>query len=238
MNLRFNRRSLSTALASATAFFLLSAAPLQAAFVQIPQPDAAYTSSTTLIPITGMDGDTLIALSDANLTITFSTLMQEFTAGDTWSSWGSPPATEGNTPRVLSPFDFFNVTSVTMNFSQGLTIFGLEAEPDGFTQGTFPMRLDFFNGATLIGTVSYPAVDPFGGAVLFAASSMTPITSATLTVEGNANFPPGVDPGMAQFRYALAATQSVPEGGSAIGLVALAILALFAAHRVRAKRAV
>src|SRR5947209_6935177 len=85
-----------------------------AAFTQIPLPDTSYTSSTTLIPITGMDGDTLVALSDANVTVTFSTAMQEFTVPGTWTHWSSPPNAETSTPRVLSPVDYLNTTSVTL----------------------------------------------------------------------------------------------------------------------------
>ncbi len=196
------------------------------------KPDSAYTSSTTLIPITGPDGTTTLTLSDANLTIAFSTLMQEFTVPDTWSTWSSPPNAETSTPRVLSPVDFLNVNSVTFNFSQPLSTFGIEAEPDAFTQGTFPVTLDFYNGATLLGTVSHD-LDGVTSA-LFAASSMTPITSATLTVHGNMNAPQGTDPGIAQFRYALAGpSQSVPDGGPSVCLMVGTILALFVGHRFR-----
>jgi hypothetical protein len=191
-----------------------------AQITQIPLPDSAYTSSTTLIPITGADGETTLTLSDPNLTVTFSTLMQKFTAEDTWGPWGSPPAVETSTPRVLSPVDFQNVTSVTLAFSQPLTTFGMEAEPDAFTQGFFPVTLDFFSGATLLGTVSN-SLDG-STAALFAASSTMPITSVTLTIGGNAADPAGTDPGIAQIRYAL-----VPEPSTwlmvAIGLALLTV---------------
>jgi hypothetical protein len=228
----FRRRRLSAALISITGFFALSVAPVHASFMQIPLPDAAYTSSTTLIP-TGADGDTTLTLSDANLTVTFSTLMLTFTAGSTWSNWGSPPAVETSTPMVLSPFDF-TLNTVTLSFSQSLTTFGLEAEPDALTQGAFPVRLDFFNGVTLLGTVS----NSLDGttAALFAASSSTPITSVTLTIEGNANDPAGTDPGIAQIRYALAGSQSVPEGGPSIWLVVITVIALLVVHRFRYAR--
>jgi hypothetical protein len=226
------RRRLCAALISITGFFGLSVTPVHASFMQIPQPDAAYTSSTTLIPITGSDGDTTLTLSDANLTVTFSTLMQEFTAGSSWSNWGSPPAVETSTPRVLSPFDF-TLNTVTLSFSQPLTTFGLEAEPDALTQGAFPVRLDFFSGITLLGTVS----NSLDGttAALFAANSTTSITSVTLTIEGNANDPAGTDPGIAQIRYALAA-QGVPEGGPSIWLVVITVIALLTVHRFRYAR--
>lgn len=224
------RRLLVGILISFAGFLALSTTPLQAGFMPIAQPDAAYTGSTTLIPITGSDGDTLLALSDANLTVTFSTLMQEFTVPSTWSNWGSPPTVETSTPRVLSPVDYLTTFSVTLSFSKPLSTFGLEAEPDAF-EGTFPVRLDFFNGATPIGTVSNN-LDGFGAA-LFAASSMTPITSVTLTIEGNSQDPQGTDPGIAQIRYALAASQGVPEGGATIWLMLAAALSLFAVQRFR-----
>jgi hypothetical protein len=223
------RGLLSAAVMSITGFFALPAASVSASFIQIPLPDSAYTSSTTLIPITGSDGDTLLSLSDGTLTVTFSTLMQEFTAGSSWSSWGSPPAVETSTPRVLSPVDF-TLTTVTLAFSQPLTTFGLEAEPDAFTQGNFPVTLDFFNGVTLLGSVSN-SLDG-STAALFAASSTTPITSVTLTISGNANDPAGTDPGIAQLRYALAAApQSVPEGGPSIWLAVISVLVLLMVHR-------
>lgn len=216
-----------------SAAVLLGAAPAQATFVPIPLPDSAYTSSTTLIPITGADGETTLILSDANLTVTFSTLMQKFTVPDTWTNWSSPPNAETSTPRVLSPVDFLTTTSVTLSFSQPLATFGLEAEPDAF-EGSFPIRLDFFNGATPIGTVSNN-LDGFTSA-LFAATSMTPITSVTLTIEGNSQDPAGTDPGIAQIRYALAAPQGVPEGGATICLMLTGVLTLLVVHRFRRAR--
>jgi hypothetical protein len=207
--------------------FLLSIQAANAQLTQIPLPDAAYTSSTTLIPIIGADGDTTLTLSDANLTVTFSTLMQEFTVPTSWSNWGSPPTVETSTPRVLSPVDFLTTTSVSLFFSQPLTVFGLEAEPDAF-EGTFPVRLDFFNGVTPLGTVSNNLTG--FGAALFAASSTTPITSVTLTIDGNAQDPAGTDPGIAQIRYAL----PVPEPSTWI-MVATG-LALLTVHRFRYTR--
>src|SRR3954452_2957213 len=124
--------------------FLLSIQAANGQLTQIPLPDDAYTGSTTLIPITGADFETTPTLADPNLTVAFSTLMEKFTAGDSWSTWGSPPATEGTTPRVLSPADLA-FTSISLVFDQPLSTFGLEAQPDAFTQGAFPITLDFFN---------------------------------------------------------------------------------------------
>ena len=204
-----------------------------AGFVQIPLPDATYTGSTTLIPITGNDHETTMSLSDSNLTVTFSTLMEKLTVPTTWTNWSSPPAAETSTPRVLSPADI-SVTTVTLLFSQPLTTFGLEAEPDALPQyGTFPVTLDFFSGVILIGSVS----NNLDGATsaLFAATSMTPITSVTLTIFGNMQAPAGNDPGIAQIRYALAAS-GVPDGGRSLWLLGGALLALFVGRRFRYAR--
>jgi len=177
-----------------------------AALVQIPQPDAAYTSSTTLLPITGNDGDTTTSLSDANLTVTFSTDMQKFIGS--WGNWGTPPTVETSTPNVLAPVDFLNVNSFVMSFSTGLRTFGIEVEPDAFTQGFFPVSVEFKNGGTSLGVLNN-SMDG-STAALFAASSSTPITSVVVTIAGNANLPGGTDPAIAQLRYALTPT-AVPE---------------------------
>src|SRR5947209_3196261 len=83
------------------------------------------------------------------------------------------PAPDGSTPNVLSPFDF-SITVITLTFSQPLSVFGLEAEPDALTQGTFPVSMVFFNGGTQLGTLNN--VIDGTSAALFAAGSTTPIT--------------------------------------------------------------
>jgi hypothetical protein len=179
-----------------------------AAIVQIASPDAAYTSSTILLPITGTDGDTVNSISDANLTVTFSDPMQKFIGS--WGTWGTPPAVETSTPNVMAPGgpNYQSVTSITMTFSTGLSIFGVEVQPDAFTQGFFPVSMEFLNGVTSLGVLNN-SLDG-STAALFAASSTTPITSVILTIAGNVNLPDGTDPAIAQVRYALDVA-AVPE---------------------------
>jgi hypothetical protein len=193
----------------------------RAAFVTIPTPNSAYTSSTTLIPIDGPDFATSNSLFDSNLTVTFSTEMEKFSVPVTWGAWNTPPAVENSTPNVLSPSDI-TVTTITLLFSQGLSTFGLEAEPDATSQGAFPVSLDFYNGAALLGTVSN-TIDG-SSAALFAGSSTTPITRVVLTISGNSADPAGTDPGIAQVRYALAATPTPEPGTLMIGAIGLALL--------------
>jgi hypothetical protein len=215
---------------SSVLFGLLAVVPAAVAdtITAIPLPNAGYTGSTTLIPITGNDGDTQTTLADGNLTITFSTLMQEFTTPATWTTWGTPPAVESSTPRVLAPVDF-TVNSVTLTFSAALATFGSEVQPDATSQGFFPVTESFYDGTTLLGTISN-SMDG-STAALFAASSTAPITSVNITIAGNSNYPPGTDPAMAQFRYTLA----TPEPGTMLGL-ATGLGMLLGLKRIRRAR--
>src|SRR6516225_11019966 len=71
-------------------------------FTPIAQPDAAYTGGTTnLASHIPADGTALTSLSDGTETITFSSTVTAATVPSTFTTWGSPPATESSTPRVL-----------------------------------------------------------------------------------------------------------------------------------------
>jgi hypothetical protein len=192
-----------------------AAAPLHATLLTIAQPGAAYTSSTSLLPVTADELANVSSLTDGILTATFSEPLQVATVVNTdptnWFNWGSPPAVENANPRVLiSPGT--TSTLLTITFSQPVTLFGLEGMPDGF--GPEPMTENFFNGATNIGSISL-IPDGSVGALLFAASSTIPITSINITTTADplAN---GTDFAIGDLRYALAA----PEPNTWIALVA------------------
>jgi hypothetical protein len=167
----------------------LCAAPAAAAVTQITTPDAAYTSSTTLLPITVPDFTTLTSLSDANVTLTFDSTSTR-TVGLNWSTWGSPPDTEGSTPRLL----FGGLSSMTFTSSVLLAVLGFEAEPDPFSVHNF--HVDYYNGATLVGSIDRLA-DGSAGARLMAASGG--FNKAVVTSD--------TDFAVAQVRYSL----GVPE---------------------------
>ena len=181
---------------------LVASIPASAAFVQIPQPNAGYTSSTTLIPITNPpypDLTILNSIADPNLTINFSTGLEARTVPPTWATWNVPPAVETSTPRVLKTPGLGN-TLLTLSFSKPLTIFGLEAEPDpNLNSPTFLVTENFFNGATNVGSISMN-VNGNGGALLFAGQATaptSPFTSVNITA-GATDF------AIAQLRYQLA----------------------------------
>ena len=145
------------------------------AFTVVPQPDAAYVAGTTLLDLSSIaDDDMLSGITQGTQTIAFSQTMTKTTVPAGWASWGSPPDTETSTPEVLYQ-EISSVLDVTL--SQAATIFGLEMEPDIF--GSYPMKADFYNGATLVGSISQ-VVDGQAGAKLFAASDGAGFTRVVL----------------------------------------------------------
>ena len=146
-----------------------------AGFVPIPQPDATYLGQTTLLPVSGLDFDTVSSLSSGGLTVSFDAPLVALTTPTTWSSWGSPPDVESSTPRVLWTN---GVTSLTITLSDPVGLFGFEAQPN--TQVVSSMLASFFLGTTLIGEIPLD-VDGSGGAKLFAASSTTPFDTVVLS---------------------------------------------------------
>jgi hypothetical protein len=105
----------------------------------------------------------------------------------------------------------------------------VEIEPDSF--GSFSVSVDFMNGATTLGTVTR-TVNGNAGALLFAATSTTPITSVVITTPLAAN---GF--ALAQLRYrapaAAAAATPVPTL-TEWGMITLtSLLAMFGLWQVR-----
>lgn len=145
------------------------------AFTVIPQPDAAYVAGTTLVDLSSVaDDDMLTGITQGSQTITFSQTMTKTTVPAGWASWGSPPNTETSTPEVLYQ-EISSILDVTL--SQAATIFGMELEPDLF--GPYPMKADFYNGATLVGSIT-EFVNGQSDAKLFAASDGAGFTRVVL----------------------------------------------------------
>jgi hypothetical protein len=155
-------------------------------FTAIAQPidtlpsGAVYTAGTTnLSAEIPADGDTVTSLSDGIESVGFSYALTAATVPPTWATWGSPPATESATPRVLGTSG--SQSSLTMTLSKQADVFGFEMEPSIFA--SFTLTADFYEGATLVGTISQ-SVNGDAGALLFAgAINNQGFTSVVVTQE-------------------------------------------------------
>jgi len=201
-------------------------------FNAVVVPTSAYTGATTLIPITPADNTVTSSLTDGTQTIAFSSPVTVATVPGTWNiggSWGSPPAVESSTPRVLHTSAMNSPTSLTMTLSVPSHTFGFEIDQ---AINSALCTVQFYNGSTLLGTVSQ-TITPGANAVLMAASDSTTITSVVITEQGG-----GMWFGMAQFRYGstlLNPTSATPLPGTffmgGLGMMLLAAGVLFARRR-------
>ena len=143
----------------------------------ISQPSAAYKAATTKIDISAIkDGTSDDEISGGGLTVTFNTTMDKLSVPDTWGTWNSPPATESKTPPILFSDGF---SSILMGLSMPEKTFGFEAQPD--LSDNEKLTATFFDSSDkTIGSITL-TVSGNAGALLFAGSSNTPISSVTLT---------------------------------------------------------
>ena len=206
---------------------IMALASARADFIVVSLPTAAYTSSTTLVPVPGADGSTVSSLSDINELITLATAGQHKVVPTDWSTWSAPPSSETSTPQVVcftTACGSSNTTSNTFTLSNATQIFGFEAEPNGI--GSSSINANFFNGGTLVGSISQ-TLSANSGARLFAAQTNTQqFTSVTLSIAAGAG---GYAVG--QYRYASVAT-AVPEP-STLALLTLAAAALLLGRGIR-----
>ncbi|UTP41432.1 PEPxxWA-CTERM sorting domain-containing protein [Phenylobacterium sp. LH3H17] len=170
---------------------ILAAQPASAAVTQITTPDLAYTSGTTLLAITGGDFTPISGLTDGIVSLTFDAGEVRSVSGS-WSTWGSPPDTEGANPKIVYTG---GLTTITFQSDKVLSVFGFEAEPNPFSAHNF--QIDYYLGGVLQGTVNRVA-NGSAGARLMAASG----TFDKAVVSSTTNFAFG------QVRYDVSA---VPE---------------------------
>jgi PEP-CTERM motif len=177
---------------------LAGATPANASFITFDQPIASYTSATDTIDVTQADFMSTTSISDGTMTVDFSNGMTALTVPTTWATWASPPFTESATPRVL----WYSGSGLTLTPSFGTYIFGFEAQPN--LTGLHTISVDFFSGASLIGTITRD-VSGGAGARLFAAQSDTDLFDRVVIT--------GEDFAIAQVRYGPSAP-AVPEPAS------------------------
>jgi hypothetical protein len=196
----------------------LACVSAQAAFIVIPQPTAAYTSGTTLIPVPA-PGTTVTSLTQSGFTVTLSSpdagtqLTARANVPVGWATWNSPPAVESNTPPVIQDSPNLTCTTCTLNlaFSTALKTFGLEMEPDPLAT-PHTITANFFNGAVTVGSIAKTFPGGNGTASLFAATTPDQqFTNVQITIDGT-------DFAMAQLRFSANAVSGVggniPEPGT------------------------
>jgi hypothetical protein len=199
----------------------LCSVPAHAAFTVITSPDASYLTTTTKLDFSGLADFTYFStVSAGGVTLTSSNLLNKRSVPSSWNNWSSPPNSESSTPAVA-----WNNTSQsdTLTLSPGVGLFGFETEAN--LSGTWALTAQYFNGATLLGSISQTITSP-NGARLAAASDVN-ITSVTVSWSGSTE---GF--GMAQFRYAPVA--AVPEPG---GIVLLLTSFALVSHKLVRRRA-
>jgi hypothetical protein len=181
---------------AATALAALSLAAPASAITVISTPDDGYRTLTTLIGVPASPGPRT-SWGDLDLTVSFSTPLLPLTVGSGWATWGSPPDTEQDNPRV---FWTQGATTIEFGFSSAITAWGFEAQPNPFS--VFDITAEFYNGATLLGTITR-SVDGNAGARLFAAIADAGDSFTRVVVRSDADF------AVAQLRYTLPAV--IPE---------------------------
>ena len=191
------------------------------AFTVIAQPATSYTSGTALIDISFIaEGDYPISsITDGIQAVGFSSPVEKRTVGVTWTTWGSPPATESSSPPVL----YSDSASQLLTLSRPSVIFGFELQPADLS--AYVYTADFFSGTSLIGSITQ-AVNGNAGAILFAASDNSPFTSVSISGGDRSGF------AMAQFRYAAQQPQQQVPGPLPI----LGVAAAFVYSRKLRKR--
>jgi len=190
------------------------------ALTQISTPVDEYRTSTFLIGVPG-NGTPRSSWGDEFLTVDFSTDLEPRTVGVNWATWGSPPDTEQDNPRIWFTQ---GATTLTFTFDTPVSLWGFEAEPNPFADIDF--TVEYFDGATSLGTISRTINGNAGARLLAAAADVgDSFTSVTVTA--------GSDFAIAQLRYAFGPTPFtlVPEPATWAMMIAGFGLVGFAARR-------
>ena len=166
------------------------------AVTQITSPNSYYLDNTSLLGVPAPTGPVKTSVTDGILDVGFSSALRPRRVGINWNTWGTPPDTEASKPSVWSSQ---GVNSVTFTFDKPLSIWGFEAQSQPFGLHTF--TLDFYDGVTLLGTITR-TINGNGGARLLAGEAGVGEKFTSVKLSTNSGF------AIAQLRYQLSA---IPE---------------------------
>src|SRR5271157_811398 len=166
-------------------------------FAGILTPTPAYLAETTLIPIPTPNGTNVSSITRGLETVSISPTMTTYqTLPGEWNT--SPPAETAN-PNTL--YNDNPGGPITLTLSNPASVFGLEMQwhPIPSNDQPITMEADFYDGATLEGSISLPITESLntGGALLFAAQTDQAFTSVVLSNPSADT--PGIQ--IAQVRY-------------------------------------
>jgi len=174
-------------------------AMLMASFTPINDVSGNYTTSTTLLDISGISCNKrdVTSVTDGTQTLTFDKNMWKLQANvcEWLGTFGNPPAVEGPNPHIL--FSNFQ-NSLGISLSTKVSTFGFEMIPNLFNF-SYNFQVDFYNGSNLIGSINRELINSsVDGAKLFAASTIASFDYVLISVvEDPSGFAIG------QFRYSL-----------------------------------
>jgi hypothetical protein len=196
----------------------LSSIPASAGVITQPGDSTTccgvYDTGTTLFLLPA-EGNTFSSLASGAQTLTFGNTLVSALVPSSWATWSSPPNSESSTPAVA----YDPAISDTLTLSQPVAIFGFELEPADF--GTHSYTVDYYNGSTLLGSITI-GVEGNAGARLFAQEvSGNLINKVTVGGDSSDGF------AMANLRFALSSSTSVPEPGSGVLILLGGALASF-----------
>jgi len=172
-------------------------------FSQIPQPDAQYLRSTTLMTLKKPAAFSIInCIADDQLKLTFvDSLIKMPGYPNGWTAlWNEQPFVEKQSPTVLYTRQ---QNKLTILLSKYVRTFGFELAPNMYN--TFSFSVGFYDSKynPAVAALTQNATTP-SGATLFAVRSEKPFNTIEISFAGNlntGNHPWGF--GIAHIRYAL-----------------------------------
>jgi len=181
------RKTIAIGIVLALVAVVFATVPANAAITTFDHPHSTYLAEASAkIDISGLtDGNYYGSITDGDMTVTFSSSMKKATVPGSWATWSSPPYSETGTPHVMSSS---GENSMTLTLSIPTTVFGFELEPNKFDTYTF--TVDFYAGATLVGSIVRDVAGSHGARLFGAKTLSNPFVKVDISVFASNNRAP------------------------------------------------